>query len=99
MIPHVSYWLIDAIRQLKSKKRRDMESNSVLLKHIYAKPFMKYDKLVLSSVKDQFFVLYGELIILKHKVHNLLSFFLNRAENWKTLIQHVAPKVYARANI
>jgi hypothetical protein len=70
-----------------------MESNSVLLKHIYAKPFMRYDKLVLSSVKDQFFVVYGELVILKQKVHNLISFFLNRAENWKSLIQHVAPKV------
>ncbi|CAI2380192.1 unnamed protein product [Moneuplotes crassus] len=57
------------------KKFRNMKSNPILLKHMYAKNFMKYDLKVLGSQKEQFFILYGELEIFKKKALILKAFF------------------------
>lgn len=56
-------------------EQQKMESNSVLLKHIYAKPFMRYEGKVLASQKEQFFIIYEESIIFKRKLIAFMNFF------------------------
>lgn len=76
-----------------------MESNLYLLKHIYAKPFMRYDAIVLRDVKDQFNILYGELCILRRKVFTLTGFFQGlQADNWKSLCEAVSEKLVKKFN-
>lgn len=61
--------------KLTKADRQSIASNEAFLKHIYAKSFMKYDYKVLGDQKNQFFVLYGELEILKSKALELKTFF------------------------
>jgi len=58
-----------------SNEKKNMKGNLALLKHIYAKSFMKYDHKVMSRIKEQFFIIYGELEIFKKKVATLNNFF------------------------
>ena len=67
-----------------------MKSNIALLKHIYAKPFMKYESKVLSGQKEQFFILYGELEIFKKKVNILNNFFARDPPDYQCKSFHKA---------
>lgn len=71
-------------RNPKTRRQQKIESNWVLLKHIYAKPFMRYDNIVLGSRSEQFFIIYEELLIFKRKLIALMNFFYQYSKNLNT---------------
>ena len=75
-----------------------MESNSVLLKFIYAKKFMKYDNRVLKSEKGQFFIVYEEMLILKRKLLKLIGFFYLKADTWQNLYNDISERLKKKFN-
>jgi len=62
-------------------------------RHLYAKSFMKYDNRVLRSVKDQFFIIYEELLILKRKLLKFINFFYSKSDSWQNLYNDISEKL------